>query len=105
MFGYQIFGARWPTTRFALDAPRPRPDLWRIGKWNRSCRTEFFRSYPELGTRLFQGIFEGLVPRVSVMAGVARNPLEDVATLHLADLEVHQRVFHGRRRGRRRVRG
>jgi hypothetical protein len=39
-----------------------------------------------------------------VVAGVARVPLEDMAVLQLVDLKVYQRVFHRRRRGRRRVR-
>ena len=33
-------------------------------------RVPFFRPDAELGTRLFQGIIEGLVPRVSMVVGV-----------------------------------
>src|SRR5215203_3096957 len=35
-----------------------------------------------------------------MMIHIAREPLEYVATFHLADLEVYKRVFHGRGRGR-----
>src|SRR5918998_3316868 len=39
------------------------------------------------------------------MTRIAREPLEYVATFHLADLEVYERVFHGRRLGRGRICG
>src|SRR5918995_6142348 len=68
-------------------------------------RVPFFGPDAELGACLFQGIFEGFVPRISVVAGVARAPLEDVTALYLADLEIHQRLFHGRGPGSRCVRG
>src|SRR5829696_9232821 len=67
-------------------------------------RAPFFRADVKFGTRLFEGFFEGLVPRISAMIRVAREPLEGVAALHPVDLEVYKRVLHGRRRGRRRVR-
>src|SRR5215203_7134362 len=38
------------------------------------------------------------------MTRVAREPLEYVAAFYFIDLEVYQRVLHGRRRGRRRAR-
>ena len=40
-----------------------------------------------------------------MMTRIAREPLEYVATFHLADLEVYKRVFHGRGRGCGRICG